>query len=469
MNKANPRQRFFKGAIVVADFLALNLLVWAILFLFKWQMGDINNLPLLYASSCNAAMAISQYFFFPIVLERRYGAGKIIRRVVQLTSFQTLLSFLILLIFSFRPSIAIPLFIQGSCLFIFILSLRYFERAWMKSHRTPSKNARKVLLVGSDPELLRIYDRLTGPFGWGYSVLGYYGDLEAPEEGSLGLVRLGSLGDFIRGMQTPESLTLGDEMFVCISRKEKRLVKQISDFCDQRIINFFYVPVSVETLGLNLKSELLDDIEVFTTCEVPLLNPVNKCIKRAFDIIVSMVALLVTGLLFPLISLIIKIQSPGPVIFKQDRTGLDGKSFVCYKFRSMHINADADRLQATKDDPRKFKFGSFMRKTNLDELPQFWNVLKGDMSIVGPRPHMLVHTEEYRKLIDKYMVRHFVRPGVTGWAQVTGYRGETKELWQMEGRVIRDIWYIEHWSLWLDIRIIWLTVKAVFVRDEKAY
>ena len=125
----------------------------------------------------------------------------------------------------------------------------------------------------------------------------------------------------------------------------------------------------------------------------------------------------------------------------------------------MHVNKDADKVQATKDDPRKYPFGNFMRKANIDELPQFLNVLKGDMSIVGPRPHMLAHTEMYSHLIDKYMVRHFVKPGVTGWAQVTGYRGETKELWQMEGRVKRDIWYMEHWSIWLDIRIIWLTIK----------
>ena len=135
----------------------------------------------------------------------------------------------------------------------------------------------------------------------------------------------------------------------------------------------------------------------------------------------------------------------------------------------MHVNKDADTEQATKEDPRKFKFGNFMRKANIDELPQFFNVLKGDMSIVGPRPHMLYHTDVYSKLISKYMVRHFSKPGITGWAQVTGYRGETKELWQMEERVRRDIWYIEHWSFWLDIKIILMTVKSVFKHDENAY
>ena len=165
----------------------------------------------------------------------------------------------------------------------------------------------------------------------------------------------------------------------------------------------------------------------------------------------------------------IKLQSPGPILFRQQRTGLGGKPFTLLKFRSMYVNDDADRLQATEDDSRVFPFGRFLRKTSLDELPQFWNVLKGDMSIVGPRPHMLAHTETYSQLIDKYMVRHFVKPGITGWAQVTGYRGETKELWQMDGRVQRDIWYMEHWSIWLDIRILWLTAKSAFRHDSHAY
>lgn len=173
--------------------------------------------------------------------------------------------------------------------------------------------------------------------------------------------------------------------------------------------------------------------------------------------------------IIPIIAIIIKIQSPGPIFFKQERTGFAGKTFFCYKFRSMHVNKDADLEQATENDPRKFAFGNFMRKTNIDELPQFWNVLRGDMSIVGPRPHMLHHTEIYSELIDKYMVRHFCKPGITGWAQVTGFRGETKELWQMEERVERDIWYIEHWTFMLDIKIIYKTIKSVIIPDKHAY
>ena len=153
---------------------------------------------------------------------------------------------------------------------------------------------------------------------------------------------------------------------------------------------------------------------------------------------------------------------PGPVFFRQKRNGINGDEFTCLKFRSMRVNADADKVQATKDDPRKTKWGNIMRKTNIDELPQFINVLWGDMSIVGPRPHMVKHTEEYGALVDKYMVRHYTKPGITGWAQVTGSRGETSELWMMEERIKKDIWYVENWSLLLDIKIIIKTITNVF-------
>lgn len=465
---AISRQSFYKAAIILVDFIILNVLLWFTELVFGRRLGIVEtHEQMIFFMAGNLSLAISQLFFYPIVQERKAGAGMILRRVAQLSSFQALLFYATLLTFSFKSSIILCLFLFGTFFFVSIVFARLVERIWMKKHRRPGKHARKVLLVGSDPEILNVFDRISGNLGWGYNVLGYYGD-PLPESRK-DLLRLGGLDDFMNGLSNSGQLVLGEEMYVCLSRLEKKSIKRISQFCDQHVISFYYVPVSVETLGLNLKRELLEDMEVFTTYENPLQNPFNRIVKRTFDIVVSLIALIFTGLLFPFIALIIKLQSPGPIIFRQERTGLDGKTFVCYKFRSMHVNADADKVQATEHDPRKFKFGDIMRKTNIDELPQFWNVLKGDMSIVGPRPHMLAHTEMYRELIDKYMVRHFVRPGVTGWAQVTGFRGETKELWQMEGRVKRDIWYIENWSFWLDLRIIWLTFKSIFVHDEHAY
>ena len=211
-------------------------------------------------------------------------------------------------------------------------------------------------------------------------------------------------------------------------------------------------------------------------------KPVYRALKRAQDIFFSLLALIVLSPLLLIVALAIVIDDPsGSPIFTQVRSGIDGKEFRIHKFRSMCVDAEAklaDLKRSTemngpifkqKDDPRITRVGHFIRKCGIDELPQFINVLRGDMSIVGPRPHMLQHTEQYSKLINKYMVRHLIKPGITGWAQVTGYRGETHSLSQMEGRVRRDIWYLENWSLLLDIRIIFMTVWNALRQDENAY
>lgn len=185
--------------------------------------------------------------------------------------------------------------------------------------------------------------------------------------------------------------------------------------------------------------------------------------KRIFDILISVGVL---ALIFPWVYVIIlvgiKLTMPGRVFFLQKRTGVGGNTFICYKFRTMQPNADADVVQAYKGDPRITPFGKFLRDTSLDELPQFWNVLKGDMSVVGPRPHMLLHTYEYERLIPQYVQRLAVRPGITGWAQVNGLRGETENLEKMKKRVEYDVWYIGHWSVGLDLRIIGKTMRVVW-------
>lgn len=200
-----------------------------------------------------------------------------------------------------------------------------------------------------------------------------------------------------------------------------------------------------------------------------ILHPVLSSAKRMFDIAFSFIVCCALLPFLPIIALIIKVQSPGPIFFIQDRTGLNGTTFRCIKFRSMRVNQECDELQCTKDDPRTFPFGRFMRKTNIDELPQFFNVIRGDMSIVGPRPHMLYHTEYYSHLIDNYMNRHVCRPGITGWSQVNGFRGQTHSLWQMECRVQHDLWYIANWTPWLDLLIIVRTIKNLITCDENAY
>jgi len=467
---------FIMLMIVVVDFLLVNGLLQLMTayhpWFARWTPIRVHILILL----SNVGLVIAEILNPPIIQRRAISAGDIVKRVLQLSMLQGFfaLFFMKMLYLGFVGGRFQAVFCVLEL--VTILISRYFERKVIKKYRSVGGNSRYATFIGADTELLNIYHKLNDDLTMGYHINGYYADGDMPEDETNDkrlhtdkLNKLGTLQYFLENLNHPEELKVGDELYVCLSRREKDTIRQLSHFCDHNVIRFYLVPVSVEMLEIDLKRELIDDMEVFTTFENPLQNPWNKLIKRVFDIVFSIIFLIPTALIFPFVWLIMKIQSPGPLLFKQARTGIDGKTFNMLKFRSMHVNDDADKLQATKDDPRKYPFGDFMRKANIDELPQFLNVLRGDMSIVGPRPHMLAHTEQYSALIDKYMVRHFVKPGLTGWAQVTGFRGETKELWQMEGRVKRDIWYIEHWSIWLDIRIIWLTAKTMFIHDKNAY
>ena len=223
-------------------------------------------------------------------------------------------------------------------------------------------------------------------------------------------------------------------------------------------------------MNKELKRDFYGLVPVLEFRSIPLDDPYNLVIKRIFDVIFSLaIIFFVMSWLTPVLAFFIKLESNGPVFFKQKRNGYNYKSFNCIKFRSMIINEDADLIQVSKSDERITRVGRFMRKTSIDELPQFFNVLIGDMSVVGPRPHMLSHTEVYANKVDKFMVRHFVKPGITGLAQVSGYRGEIETDNDIIGRVKFDIFYIENWSLFLDLKIIVKTVIKAIMGDEKAY
>ena len=469
MSNNDQTNRQIKWIAIISDFVLLNAVIlifsywhW---FMSLWGEGRME----IFILGSNISMMIAQMRFSTIIHQRMVGAGDIMKNIVGLVTTQVCVAYFLLKVLPYKFHVAGPLLEIGAVFMVLLILKRLGERSFVKLYRGAGRNMRTVTLVGSDQELATLYKKMYTDPTLGFKILGYYGDEQLIIDTEMNPERLGSMEDFIKGLDHPESLVLGDELYLCVSRTKQKLIRRVSNFCDHQLVRFYYVPIAAELLRLNLKRESLDDMDVYTAYENPLQNPANRAEKRAFDLLLALIFLIPTLLLFPIVWIIMQIQSPGPLFFKQKRTGMDGKEFWCYKFRSMHVNKEADTLQATKDDPRKYPFGSFMRKANLDEVPQIINVLKGDMSVVGPRPHMLAHTEQYSQLIDKYMVRHFVKPGVTGWAQVTGYRGETNELWQMEGRVKRDIWYMEHWSIWLDIRIIWLTLKTFFVHDKKAY
>ena len=251
---------------------------------------------------------------------------------------------------------------------------------------------------------------------------------------------------------------------------EEKIVDFIK-FSESHVINFHIVPsIGYYYSGAQPIVEHIGKMPVFVLRNIPLSYIHHAMIKRSIDILVSSIAVIICfPILFPILGILIKLSSPGPILFKQKRTGKRGKEFYCYKFRTMRCSADAHTKQATANDDRKTKIGNFLRKTSLDELPQFFNVLIGNMSLVGPRPHMLMHTYEYSPKVDKYMVRHFVKPGITGLAQVMGYRGETKEIELMEKRIQTDIYYVENWSLKMDLKIMFKTIYTILKGDEKAY
>ena len=261
-----------------------------------------------------------------------------------------------------------------------------------------------------------------------------------------------------------------DEMYCSISELTNAQIADIVDFADNNLKILKFIPDSKEIYAKKLRYEYYDYIPVLTLRNIPLEDSVNTFIKRGFDILFSSIVIVfILSWLTPIIAILIKLESKGTVFFKQSRNGFNYKEFDCYKFRSMMPNRDAHLYQATRGDERVTKVGKFIRKTSIDELPQFFNVLFGDMSVVGPRPHMVSHTNMYAKKIDKFMVRHFVKPGITGLAQTSGFRGEVETDKDIIGRVKYDIFYIENWSLLLDIKIIIQTFINAVKGDEKAY
>ncbi|HRK53696.1 MAG TPA: exopolysaccharide biosynthesis polyprenyl glycosylphosphotransferase [Cyclobacteriaceae bacterium] len=260
------------------------------------------------------------------------------------------------------------------------------------------------------------------------------------------------------------------EIYYCLPNAPKSEVEQLVNYGLNSLVK---IKLIVESSFSQQQSISLDKYEIqpgLNLVTIPLDDSRNQLIKRIFDIVFSGIFVVtIMSWLVLLIGLIIKLDSKGPVFFVQLRSGEGNRPFKCLKFRSMKVNQEADTKQATKDDPRITKLGHFLRKSSIDELPQFINVLMGSMSVVGPRPHMLKHTEEYSKLIDKFLGRHYVKPGITGLAQCMGYRGETRDLADMENRVRLDRHYIENWTFWLDIKIIFLTIVSLIRGSDKAF
>ncbi|MDR2361781.1 MAG: undecaprenyl-phosphate glucose phosphotransferase [Prevotellaceae bacterium] len=346
--------------------------------------------------------------------------------------------------------------------FITMATLHLLTRQILRATINSEKRCEKAIILGAGPVGRKLYTELTQNKYLGIHVDGLFDDDVTKKNKHI-------LGTIEQAKEYAIANRIS-KIYSSLPISAKNKIIDFMHFSEHNVIHFHIVPQIGYYTNTPVVLEYAGDMPIFSTRKVPLSNWHCTVVKRALDILVSSVFLVAFfPLIYIILGILIKISSPGPVFFTQERTGFKGKKFTCYKFRSMKCNKEAHTKQATAGDDRKTHIGDFMRRTNLDELPQFINVFKGDMSLVGPRPHMLLHTSEYSLLINQYMVRHLIKPGITGWAQINGFRGETNTLEKMEGRIKKDIWYIENWSVLLDLEIIVRTLLIMFIGDKKAY
>lgn len=296
----------------------------------------------------------------------------------------------------------------------------------------------------------------------GFSVVGVYDNEKFESESNIQY--RGDLDQLIKDAKNGEL----DRIYLAMSMSDELKMKQLIKALTDTTCSVILIPDIFTFNILQSRTEEVNGVPVVPLFDTPI-NGINMVLKRLEDIIFSFIIILLISPLLVFIALAVKISSPGPVIFKQIRYGMDGKPIKVWKFRSMTVmENDTSIKQATKNDVRVTKVGKILRQTSLDELPQFFNVLTGGMSIVGPRPHAVAHNEQYRNLIEGYMLRHKVKPGITGWAQINGWRGETDTVDKMQKRVEYDLEYIREWSIWLDLKIIFLTIFKGFI-NKSAY
>lgn len=344
--------------------------------------------------------------------------------------------------------------------FIIIGVFKFLMFYYLKRYRVVTgSNYRTAIIIGYTPQAIRLKEVFETRPDYGYRFVGFFSDKKSNPEV---IGKTADIKDYILQNNI-------DEIYCSLNEISNLQIKELVEFADayKKVIKF--IPDTDGIFSKNLKMDYYEVFPVLSLRKTALHDPFAQMIKRMFDIVFSLlVVILLLSWLTPILALLIKLESKGPVFFKQSRPGLDEKEFFCYKFRSMQINERTEQ-SVVKNDPRITRIGKFIRKTSIDEMPQFFNVLKGEMSVVGPRPHLWSQNNLYSNRIKKYMVRLYVRPGITGLAQVRGFRGEISTNEDMIFRIKYDVFYIENWSLLLDLKIIVQTVVNIFMGDEKAY
>jgi putative colanic acid biosynthesis UDP-glucose lipid carrier transferase len=342
-----------------------------------------------------------------------------------------------------------------------VIAWRMLVRTGLRTLRRQGRNSRTVAIAGAGVLGERILHELQRSAWMGLRAVGFFDDSKAVGSSPIGSTEVKVLGDLDEMVRRAQAGAF-DIVYLALPLRAESRVREVIEGLSNATVIVYFVPDIFAFNLLQARLVPLGGIPTIGVFETPFAS-VAGWVKRVEDIVLASLILLVVGLPMMLIAIGVKMSSKGPVLFRQRRYGLDGREIVVWKFRSMMVCEDGTAIpQAKRADPRFTRFGALLRRTSLDELPQFFNVLGGSMSIVGPRPHAVAHNEQYRRLIPGYMLRHKVKPGITGWAQIHGYRGETDTLDKMERRVEHDLWYICNWSLWLDLRIVLSTTIRGF-------
>lgn len=461
MTRQGRYGRYIGRIVRTADLIVLNLVFLSVVWLnpgipdlrlkLTWLLFNISYIP-------------ASFFLTAIDKDRPVRMDRVVSLSVRAVAV-LLAVFIALLYLMGIDDVGWRVMLELICSTLIIFPLWRIAARWtLKRYRSRGGNTRRVAIVGARLTAERLYQEMLADPGFGYDVVGFY-DIYCPPDFRYRERFRGNIDALVRDL---DDLHI-ESVYYSLSGEDDDMVKRLVKECDMRMARFNYVPQMSAYLSRQMRPQAIGAVPVIRVRSNPLDNPVNTALKRGFDLVFSSVVLLLSPIVFIPVAIAVKLSSPGPVFFRQLRTGFMGHEFYCWKFRTMKVNEQSDTLQASRNDSRKTRVGEFLRRTSIDELPQFINVFLGDMSVVGPRPHMLKHTADYSRLLEKYMVRHLIKPGITGWAQIRGYRGQTDELWQMEKRVEHDIWYIEHWNFLLDCKIIVRTFMGMFMPDKNAF
>ncbi len=464
MNK--QLKSYLQKIIIALDLLALNIAFFGSRLIFESRITDATSFTsyMEFWISLNSAWIILSFVSRTYAENNLTNFESFTKRTVQVY----LLWIIAALFFLFftrqfivsRFFIVVTIIIFGSSLlinrFLFLGIQNYFKKR--------NQLTNKVLIIGYNDTAKRLENYFEED-SFNAHLLGFVENENNVKE----LTRHPIISDIKDTIQTAIDHDV-QEIFSTITPEQNKEIYTLMNKAESECIRFKIVPDLSIFINKPVVINYVGQLPVLSVRSEPLDDVGNRLKKRTLDVTVSLlVAIFILSWLVPLLGLIIILESRGPIFFSQVRSGRNNKTFRCFKFRSMAVNKDSDLKQATKNDKRITKVGKFIRKTSLDEFPQFINVLRGEMSLVGPRPHMVKHTTDYSKIVDQFMVRQFLKPGITGWAQVNGLRGEITEHEQIVNRVNEDLWYLENWTIWLDLRIMFLTVYKVFKGDEKAF